>query len=52
MKVIRSYDFEDRYVIGMSDYPYSLMQGLSGDLCLLFDIIEQEKSYFPGYTLK
>ena len=33
MKTILSYDFPDRYKIGVSDYPYSYMEGLAGDLC-------------------
>ena len=31
-KVIKSYDFDDRYRIGITDNPYSLMLGLVGDI--------------------
>lgn len=62
--MIENFEFEDRYVKGKSDNPYSLMLGLSGDLlyiihCFLpdqakysdFNKISQKIIRFPGYDL-
>jgi hypothetical protein len=32
MKIIKTYEFHDRFKVGITDYPFSLMLGLSGDL--------------------
>jgi hypothetical protein len=48
MQAIANYNFEDRFVVGMSDYPYSLMLGLTGDLCLELDLLDGTCTY-PGY---
>ena len=41
--VIRSYEFENsRFAVGVSDYPYSIMLGLAGDLCLETDCLFPE----------
>lgn len=39
MAIISTYEFEDRYIAGISDYPYSLMLGAAGDLCYYMDLI-------------
>jgi hypothetical protein len=49
MKVIKDYDFEDRYRVGVSDHPYSLMLGLVGDLVAKMDFVNIGSSKFPGY---
>lgn len=49
MDIIESFDFENRYKIGISDYPYSLMLGLTGDICFMLDLFDPLNSYFPGY---
>eukprot|EP01017_Pseudomicrothorax_dubius_P037935 TRINITY_DN561_c0_g2_i3.p1 TRINITY_DN561_c0_g2~~TRINITY_DN561_c0_g2_i3.p1 ORF type:complete len:480 (-),score=53.81 TRINITY_DN561_c0_g2_i3:660-2099(-) len=49
---IRNYDFEDRYAVGISDYPYSLMMGLAGDISYFVDLLVNiEDAKFPGYQV-
>ncbi|KAL2905784.1 LanC-like protein GCL1 [Bienertia sinuspersici] len=36
---------------GGSDHAYSLFLGLAGAACFLFDLLQPEKSQFPGYEL-
>ncbi len=38
-----------RYVIGVPDYPYSLMEGLGGTICFCCDLLYPESAAFPGY---
>jgi len=33
MEIMKEYDFEGRYAKGISDFPFSLMMGLAGDIC-------------------
>jgi len=40
MSVINNYNFEDRFIVGSADYPFSLMQGLSGDIALIIDLLD------------
>lgn len=44
-------DFHDpqRYVVGLPDFPYSLMEGLGGALCFCCDLLHPESAAFPGY---
>jgi lantibiotic modifying enzyme len=49
MDVIENFEFEDRYVVGQSDYPYSLMMGLAGDVCFEMDLLFPQTAAFPGY---
>ena len=51
MKAISSYEFEDRYKVGISDYPYSLMSGLAGDICFMCDLLDPFNAKFPGYEI-
>lgn len=37
MKIINNFDLSDRYKKGESDYPYSLMLGLAGDISFIID---------------
>jgi hypothetical protein len=48
MKEIRSYNFQDRMTVGVSDEPYSLMIGLAGDICFTMDTI-LGTGRFPGF---
>jgi lantibiotic modifying enzyme len=50
MHIINTYDAGCRYEVGMSDYPFSLMLGLAGDLCLEIDLLDG-KCTFPGYDV-
>jgi len=44
MKVIENYEFEDRYVPGKSDNPFSLMMGLSGDIMFILHLFFPEQA--------
>jgi len=50
-KEIDDYDMSDRFAVGISDYPYSLMLGLSGDICFYADCLLPEYAKFPGYAI-
>ena len=41
---IAAYDFSDRFTTGISDYPFSLMLGLSGDICYYADCLFPENA--------
>jgi len=41
-EIIENYDFGNRYKVGVSDYPYSLMLGLAGDICFEVDCLLPE----------
>ena len=38
-------------MIGIPDHPFSLMQGLAGDIIYILDIFDIEYSKFPGYEV-
>lgn len=48
---IRNYTFEDRFVKGVSDFPYSLMIGKAGDLCFCCDLILGTGGKQPGFDV-
>ena len=48
MKEISNFHFSDRYIVGKSDNPYSLMLGSAGDICFTIDVIEGVGK-FPGF---
>lgn len=50
MKEIREFAFKDRYTVGTSDEPYSLMLGVAGDICFTMDVLKGT-GYFPGYDV-
>ena len=50
MNSLSSYDFDCRYKTGMSDYPFSLMLGLAGDMCLEIDLLDG-RCTLPGYDV-
>jgi hypothetical protein len=38
--------------VGVSDHPFSLMEGISGDICFLCDLLGNEfDARFPGYEI-
>ena len=47
---IANFKFKDRIMQGVSDYPYSLMLGTAGDLCLVADLLLGE-GVFPGFDI-
>jgi hypothetical protein len=44
MRIIRLYEFPDRYIVGIPDSPFSLMNGLAGDLSLILDLFDPDDS--------
>ena len=38
-----------RYVVGVPNHPYSLMEGLAGTICYHCDLLHPELAAFPGY---
>ena len=45
-------NFGARMTQGVPDYPWSLMEGLSGEICLLSDLLTNEnKVRFPGFEI-
>lgn len=38
-----------RFKVGESDYPYSLMEGLAGTICFFCDALHPNQAAFPGY---
>ena len=47
-----NYDCDQRKNVGVADHPFSLMEGVAGDLCFLSDLIGNEyDTRFPGYEV-
>ncbi|CAD8102790.1 unnamed protein product [Paramecium sonneborni] len=46
---IKNFPFNDRYMIGVSDQPFSLMIGSVGDMCAMMDFIDYKG--MPGYEI-
>ncbi|KRX05172.1 hypothetical protein PPERSA_06806 [Pseudocohnilembus persalinus] len=51
MDYINNYELEDRYVVGKPDYPFSMFQGIVGDILYLIDLQQPKQFQFLGYTL-
>lgn len=51
MNVIENFEFEDRYIKGKSDNPYSLMMGLSGDILFILHLFFPELTKFIIYLI-
>lgn len=49
MKEISTYQFADRFVVGKSDNPFSLMLGSAGDICFVLNAFEGQNA-FPGFN--
>lgn len=45
----KAYKLRSRFVVGSADYPWSLMEGSAGALCLYLDCFQPLSSAFPGY---
>jgi len=50
-KIIENFDFSLRLKTGTSDYPYSIMMGLAGDICCASESIFPDSARFPGYEV-
>jgi len=47
-----NYETPMRKQVGVPDHPFSLMEGICGDLCFLCDILGNEfDARFPGYEV-
>ncbi|CAD8123295.1 unnamed protein product [Paramecium sonneborni] len=46
---VKNFQFYDRFVVGMSDNPFSLMLGSVGDMCAMMDFINYKR--MPGYEI-
>ncbi|KAL4493681.1 hypothetical protein ABPG72_004174 [Tetrahymena utriculariae] len=51
MDIISKFDLPDRFIVGTSDYPFSYMIGLAGDISLFTDSLQPETSLFLGFEL-
>ena len=50
--VCKKYDDKTRKIIGVPDYPYSLMEGISGDICFLSDLLrDDDDTRFPAFEI-
>ena len=47
---IKEYDHPQRFCVGVSSFPLSLMNGLAGDMCLHLDLSGLDQG-FPGFNL-
>ena len=50
-KSVRSYEDPQRMVVGVPDFPYSLMEGACGTLCFLVDCVQPHVAKFPGFDI-
>jgi hypothetical protein len=49
---IQSYTDSERLKTGMPDHPFSLMEGVSGEIAFLSDLLSgDEYVRFPGYEI-
>lgn len=46
---MKNFPFNDRFYIGVSDNPYSLMIGSVGDMCAMMDFLNYNG--MPGYEI-
>ncbi|KAL4444850.1 hypothetical protein ABPG74_016058 [Tetrahymena malaccensis] len=51
MNIINRFDLQDRFIVGVSDFPFSYMMGLAGDISLIIDCLQPETSFFLGFEL-
>ena len=51
MKHIESYRGSGRKHKNVPDAPYSLQEGIAGDICFYADLFDPMNAYFPGYEL-
>lgn len=48
-KEVQVFQDPQRSVVGVPDYPYSLMEGLAGTVCFCCDLLHPDTAAFPGY---
>ena len=48
-KHVDVYMDSQRMVVGVPDFPYSLMEGLGGTICYFCDLLHPNSAAFPGY---
>ena len=46
-----TFECADRLKPGVPDHPFGLMEGISGEICFLADILHGKHVYYPGYEL-
>ena len=46
---MQNFEFEDRYKVGISDNPFSLMLGSVGDMCAMLDFLKYKG--MPAYEV-
>lgn len=51
VETIKQFDFAQRMLKGATDNPFSLMNGLAGDLVSQLDFIAEGGNGLPGYEL-
>lgn len=51
MKEIENYKGSGRKHKNVPDTPYSLMEGIAGDIHFYADLFDPKNAYFPGYEL-
>ena len=48
----RKFDDGTRKCPGLPDHPFSLMEGISGDICFMSDLLKDEvEMQFPGFEI-
>ena len=47
---VKMYEDPQRYMVGIPDTPYSLMEGMGGTLCFYYDLLSGNMC-FPGYEI-
>lgn len=50
-QTIEGYDTGNRYTVGSSDFPMSLMEGLAGEILVCTDVMRRGNTGFPGYDV-
>ena len=50
-KEVREYTDLSRLKKGLPDYPLSLMEGISGQICFLSDLLRDKDVKIPGYEI-
>ena len=51
-EAVSSYHCKARKMVGVSDHPFCLMEGIAGNICLYSELLADEDSArFPGYEV-
>ena len=51
LQAISEFASRSSFVKGKSNFPYSLLLGLAGDISFRYDLLDPATSAFPGYEL-